>query len=360
MLISLDKLRLKSLHKLRGLAALAVTVSHLGHWGGGAGFWAVRLISFGAQAVGVFFVISGFIIARSHRDEIGKLNCLGGYSVKRFLRIYPLYWVYSAIFLTMGCLGFKTWDISNIHPRNVLQMLSAILLLPIGHSASGFLIVSWSLFYEILFYLIFSTFFLNRKFGFISIFAFMAVSLVNHHFWLVPVFGFSYVNLLFLVGVLIGFNSESLKRLRIPAQIILLFGSLCYVIAMCLRPEISWPIAYISAICLVAGSVLSDEEIGNRAPSVAIGWFEKALLWLGTVSYSLYLCHVPMQTLVHSIVGSPYASIASASLFILVPIAMASCTYLWVEFPMQTLARHLTRKKPAIVPAVIEELAYAP
>ena len=58
---------LQNLHKLRGLAAIAVVISHLTHW-----YQTVvpsrleeMLCNSGVYAVGVFFVISGFIIARS-------------------------------------------------------------------------------------------------------------------------------------------------------------------------------------------------------------------------------------------------------------------------------------------------------
>jgi len=110
-------------------------------------------------------------------------------------------------------------------------------------------------------------------------------------------------------------------------------------------------LVYASAFMLVTGSVLVDYETWGQ-PAKKPGIVEKTLLWLGSISYSLYLCHVPIQTLVHSRLGSPYSSPLSAVAMILLPIAVASVTYLLVESPLQKFVRRLADRKPGKLPGL--------
>jgi len=351
---------LKALHKLRGLAALIVALSHLAHWQDIPNlYWKFRIIGLGTQAVCVFFVISGFIIARTHSREVGKIDRLSPYAIKRFLRLYPAYWFYSLLSLSLGALGFWSIDTSNLGHRTPLELISAITLLPISNNQFGFILVSWSLFYEILFYLVFSFFFFGRKYGIAVLFLFIFLSLINHEYWLVKNFCFNHQNLLFLLGVLIGFNFDSLRGLPVPPWLLLAVGASLYLAFVWIGSDKIWPMSYFAATCLVSGAVLLDIRSGN-ASAPAVPWIEKTLLWFGSISYSLYLCHVPAQAIVFAFFGRPFNSVLALPFFVLTPIAMASLTYLWIEYPMQKLARKLTGKKLQTIPGVSETIAHTP
>lgn len=88
---------------LRGLAALAVVLYHA-HAGGhlvetAAALPAVRVLSYGHLGVAVFFVLSGFVVAHSlHRARMTG-SALGGFVLRRSLRLDPPYWVAIALCL---------------------------------------------------------------------------------------------------------------------------------------------------------------------------------------------------------------------------------------------------------------------
>src|SRR5690349_9010218 len=93
--------KLNSLQICRGLAALLVLLFH-------ATFMSQTYLDyrpldgvfrFGYSGVDFFFVLSGFIIFWAHHGELGHPTALRPYVRRRFVRIYPLYWIV-AILLT--------------------------------------------------------------------------------------------------------------------------------------------------------------------------------------------------------------------------------------------------------------------
>lgn len=91
---------------MRGVAALAVVCGHALTMRFGMGFdpssatYALLLLQGG---VDIFFVISGFIITLSAIEAGRSAERLGavGFGIKRFLRIYPVYWlVLTAAFIS--------------------------------------------------------------------------------------------------------------------------------------------------------------------------------------------------------------------------------------------------------------------
>ena len=89
--------RIQTVDALRGLAALAVVFYHVqGALSRGAQPWfpdpARRLTEGGHFGVNVFFVLSGFVIARSVRDGSMTLGYLGRFTLRRSIRLDPPYW----------------------------------------------------------------------------------------------------------------------------------------------------------------------------------------------------------------------------------------------------------------------------
>lgn len=87
---------------LRGFAALAVVIFYAG-----AGNHIDRLpsaflvvASYGEFGVAVFFVISGFVIAHSLRDQELTATGVGTFMLRRAIRLDPPYWI--AIVLAIG------------------------------------------------------------------------------------------------------------------------------------------------------------------------------------------------------------------------------------------------------------------
>jgi peptidoglycan/LPS O-acetylase OafA/YrhL len=95
-----------ALDSYRGIAAGLVAFAHMAFWCYPL-FWASKdcfpyLISYGGnKAVPVFVMLSGFLIFRSVR-KIGSIQDLQDYARRRFLRIFPLYFVVALIGLAVG------------------------------------------------------------------------------------------------------------------------------------------------------------------------------------------------------------------------------------------------------------------
>jgi peptidoglycan/LPS O-acetylase OafA/YrhL len=106
------------------------------------------LTTFGASGVDIFFVISGFIMFcvsfPTDQDAASPISFL----VKRVTRIYPFYWFCVALVL-----GF--WSIGLFHSLQLDTdvLIRSIFLFPSEHLIIN---VSWTLVYEMYFYLIFA------------------------------------------------------------------------------------------------------------------------------------------------------------------------------------------------------------
>lgn len=81
--------RIAELDSVRGLAALAVLIFHLG-----LGFW------FGATGVDLFFVLSGYLITSIIIKNCERPHFLKVFYIRRSLRIFPIY--YLTLFVVYG------------------------------------------------------------------------------------------------------------------------------------------------------------------------------------------------------------------------------------------------------------------
>src|SRR5205823_13541637 len=87
--------KLAWLQIFRGFAAVLVVIHHVT---GSTDFYLHSsflggLFTVGWLGVDFFFVLSGFIITYIHYGDIGNRSTLKAYATKRFLRIYPIYWI---------------------------------------------------------------------------------------------------------------------------------------------------------------------------------------------------------------------------------------------------------------------------
>jgi len=171
-------MKVKFAHQLRAIAALSVIIYH--YWGiffapavrGIIGVPATfvpvkpgyaqhvmasgqRGLIYGVFGVGVFFLISGFVIPISLRNI-----STGAFLVRRFFRIYPVYWFCLLISLSMYFISAWYWHTPLSDRISVKYLLQTM---PLLHSVTGIPsldFVCWSLAVEVKFYLIFALIFL--------------------------------------------------------------------------------------------------------------------------------------------------------------------------------------------------------
>ncbi len=153
---------LHNLQALRGLACLIVVLYHIAgyentFWTKWRTFHFVRW--FGYAGVDVFFALSGFIITWAHREQLGQAKHLPRYLVRRFRRIYPVLWAAAlATMILIGALGTAV----VFRPGWQRDYLEWLLLVP-RYDPFQFIAATWSLQYEIVFYLAFGLLFLVPK-----------------------------------------------------------------------------------------------------------------------------------------------------------------------------------------------------
>jgi peptidoglycan/LPS O-acetylase OafA/YrhL len=108
------------------------------------------IFQYGVLGVDLFFVISGVVISAVTIGKFSNARNAGTFLYHRFARIYPTYWVYSAIVLA-AFLYNPLWI--NAGSGHHVDILPSFLLIPTH--VSMLVMQGWTLSYEIYFYLIF-------------------------------------------------------------------------------------------------------------------------------------------------------------------------------------------------------------
>lgn len=351
------------LQVLRGIASLLVVLMHAGFIFKlvSGGTFLKDAFAFGGAGVDIFFVLSGFIITYSSLHLTSDLRNLPDYLRRRFVRIYPSYWVVFFLFLLLH------WFFKNFYSQhNIFQwqeLLGSLLLFPGHEMVNG---VSWTLTYEVFFYVLFAGFFfVKNRTQFLGILFLYAVLLVlasvfgildesDHSSWLTLVL--FPMNIEFLMGIAVAFLW---KRLSISTAKILLVAGIAWFLAgawMSVQNHVLVPGAFNrvllfgipSAFIVIALIALEKGSKVIRLP--------KWLLALGDASYSVYLIHLPL--LAGGVKVLTITGIKNATLlhFLTILLIIAICVagflfYRWIERPI--LAR-LNKKKTPRLKAVQE------
>lgn len=318
---------------------------------------------FGFSGVHIFFVLSGFIIYTIHFSDIGKPQRYLAYATKRFIRVYPTYWVILAI------LSFQDLLSGTITIQNIYQNMGLLLKPPQFIDP-----VCWTLLFEILFYIIFSSLILNRTFGLIVI-ACWALTVVETNFLGFQVssivsYAFHKYTVLFMMGMAASHRAMQLKELE-PATknrlgyTLCLSGLLVFVLTAfyCLAYRImDWDTWIITLGFGLAGGMFMACTLSDTLE----GFFQKRkiLLSMGDASYSIYLLHYPLLLLVISYSKAHFSmtsqiSISLAFVTICVLAVISGWSFHWcVERPLLKHARrHLLKNRYRTGQAVRSELA---
>ncbi|RLA17325.1 MAG: hypothetical protein DRQ60_02300 [Gammaproteobacteria bacterium] len=241
----------------------------------------------GFSGVHLFFVLSGFIILTAHVKDIGNPSKLGWYFKRRLIRIYPIYWI---VFFVLGGwkLVFRSMDLEAF-------FLNAFLFLP---EAEQVIQVSWTLLYEIIFYIFFASLILNKKLGLVTIAAwFISILLIwnssspvfLHHFNLLFIFGISAAVLRFKLIRFDSGISSSIAKTCVSLGVVLFLGTSIYYSSLNVSLT-QWPTHPVTIFGFGLASFLL--VLGSASPGVeAFFRRHKIMSLLGNASYSIYLVH---------------------------------------------------------------------
>lgn len=297
--------RIDIIQLLRGIAALLVCFFHMkALLNTSAMRYGTMLFGSGSIGVQIFFIISGFIMVYTTRKSDGSSLYVKNFLIKRLIRVVPLYYIMVLFWLIVYERSLSFFI------EEPLTILKTFCFIPLFNSSLGPaygmppLKVGWSLNYEVLFYIIFGlSMFLKRRRWIVLLAVFTTlvvfVPLIfkgTVNFIPSENYGFrlSYflvltnpILMFFIVGVLLGLVYNSSFMIKSKAiQIALVLISLVYFFLLYFKvsPFLNgFFISMFSSTFLVFSLLLFNKGIGIRVP--------KFLVYLGDMSYSLYLVH---------------------------------------------------------------------
>ncbi|MFF3964068.1 acyltransferase family protein [Streptomyces griseorubiginosus] len=394
--------RLGWLDALRGMAALVVVFDHSSYTFM-PDFRQDLMPHFNTSRYGilVFFLVSGYIVPHS----LEWRGCVRSFWVGRIFRMYPLWAAVVSALLALHALGIaELRDLGSHSTATVviahLTMLQELLGTP------GVLLVLWTLSYEMSFYLLvvglFTVRLQRRSAAFAVLLAVLAAgsvaagvtlrpSALSAEFGTGPVIAFAAI----AMGTALSCAGAENAVLRVFGGV--LGGVLALVLVACNGAVPLWEGLVILAVMFL-GTTVHRAEAGQCSRVFAVGtavvvsvcavgsayWWgdgdhftrggwitafilalitfcagmavrnrclPRALTGLGTISYSVYLLHPVLLTVIDSTVGrrghdTPVLEVA----FFVVLLPVCLLTHRWIEAPSQEwgrgLARRLTRRTP--------------
>lgn len=325
------------LQAFRGLAALGVVLHHAALSTNGLvakiPIWLSSIFEHGFLGVDFFFVLSGFIIMNSHFDDSKSIAALKMYGIKRFVRIFPPYWPVSIALI----FAYFVLPGMSQGARGDFSWLSSLLLLPDAPPPA--LSVAWTLIHELMFYVIFSLFFISSRI-FIACVTGWSLAIFAAIMWaddaqFSPLFVrlLSPINLEFVMGMGVAYLARNAyRRLAKPlliSGIVVLSILLAWPYALEQRALFGLPFSI-----LVLGGVLLERQ-GKLALS-------RPLVLMGDASYSIYLVHNPLLSLASRLVSrlNGFASWGLNMVVGVVASLLVGVLYHWfVEKPLIRLFR---------------------
>jgi peptidoglycan/LPS O-acetylase OafA/YrhL len=318
--------RIEIIHYLRGLASLAVAWFHLTRWADGV--WLSG--TYGWLGVEVFFVISGFVIPYSISTtyQTYSASAFASFISRRLVRIEVPYIVSILVVVLLHHLSAVAPGFDGAAPNYTsAQIVSNIFYVATWTGQKWLQPIYWTLAYEFAFYLtiglLFSVLFgKGRSLAYLLTVGILVLAAIGG--------AISSIVLLFVMG---------------SAVFRYVIGSEHYLIAM------GTVIACVVAIGLAGNSLIAVAGL-TTATSIGFGKgihvngsLGRVLTYLGTISYSLYLIHVPIGgrvvNLASRFVHGQSEHLIVSGLALAIALASAHMFYNYVERPTLRKARQL-------------------
>lgn len=293
--------KITTLEACRGIAALLVVLYHAGgsmfeiYFGSPSGGW----FTFGHAGVDFFFVLSGFIIFYVHGDDQGRPDRLQTYAYRRFVRIFPMYWV---VTVAMIMASFAVPSIAALSAMQLPSLVPSFFLL--HHGGYPLVSVAWTLEHELLFYVLFGAAILNRKLGLAAfgVWACLIAYSAAVGSQNVPL---DFVGRDFNILFFFGMAAAMIVRIRrvpwprtivVVGAVIFLGGGILENGGLNLKEMLGRMVYGSGATCIVLGLAEAERSAGWRAPPL--------LILLGAASYSIYLVHLNVLIVVMKSAGA--------------------------------------------------------
>lgn len=294
----------RSIQLLRGLACLLVVLFHSSmqlevyyHQSLLGG-----IFMDGYAGVDLFFVISGFVIAYTSTANWSQPTTFGHFWYKRVTRIYPIYW---AILLPVAVGSTLVGSSAKLHAQSfaslVAEWIPILILWPNHQAIIG---VSWTLSYEMYFYVVFSLLILSSRLWVIpcgiiilSVLVFMDSHVVEGSSLLTK-FLLSPFNLEFAAGALACFL---LKHVTLPTYALLCIILIAFWLGITYLPTVTKDnnaqrvLVFGTSSFLIVWGLAGLELVQEMK-------IPKGLGYMGDASYMLYLIHFPVLVFANKLI----------------------------------------------------------
>ncbi|MBN8647206.1 MAG: acyltransferase [Caulobacterales bacterium] len=297
--------RVEELESIRAIAALFIVLLHFPKFNpivDGV------FINNSGYMVELFFVLSGFVIYKAYNDRIKNINDVARFQFLRLGRIYPVHFLFLIVFLSFEIIKYIAYHKYNISSGNSLPFRennwsvffkNLFLIQGIGskNTLLTFNYVSWSISVEFIAYFVFALLILlipkHKIFSFIII-AFLSI-LANisgndsDFKQLLDCFGG------FFIGCIIAFVCEKYEFKFPRYSSLIIFSSLAIYLTFNHTLFTSFIVYCFSAALIIAISKSSDDGFKAilRTP---------VLIYLGQISYSIYMAHPAVEWVINQIV----------------------------------------------------------
>ena len=365
---------LPALTGLRFVLALWVVLHHISgkgmmleNWTNSLPFAVQSLVRGGYLAVQTFFLLSGFVLARNYTDAKWSGKDLVKYGAARLARIYPVYLLSLCV---VAPFILETMAKPEIDPGRKVALLTDYVFVLQGWNGGlgvGWNTPAWSLSCEFFFYLFFPLVFpLLRRAGRVTtalflVMAFVTPVLLAHSdvpwFWK-PIHHFSD----FVAGIaaarLYDFLAPRMRDrggwLYLPA---LTAGALLIIYPHVMDATYGdlntglRPLNVFALVGLALGGGFAARLLSTSAAD-----------YLGKISYSMYILHVPVLwwygrwALHGSVFGMLHVSRpVAAVLYVLLVFAVAGLSFEWVEMPANRWIRKYVATRLAFRQSLVAE-----
>lgn len=309
---------------IRGLAALAVCLYHFANGDlkfVGFTVYYQKIADFGWLGVEAFFVVSGFIIPFSLVKSKYKLNRFFQFFSKRCLRIEPPYIVSIVLVIVLGYWSTKFAGFKGApFEFNFGQTISHIAYLPEHLGYKWLLPVYWTLeaefHYYILIGLLLPLLWRNKIFLFIGFTVGLGLSFI------IPLYVFSFMPL-FIMGISVcAFKTGLIGKYELWASLLT-----CLLVSIIREQPLGMPLVGITTALLITYAEFRSSITD----------------FLGKISFSLYLLHVPIGGRIINL-GGRYANTGWKVCLVLMLALFVSLLSSWIfykliELPSQKFSK---------------------
>jgi peptidoglycan/LPS O-acetylase OafA/YrhL len=320
--------KLQTIQVLRAIACIYVMLSHLFLYFKSLfpGTVLASLFVNGYSGVDIFFVISGFVIYISTKGTKPGVIAFISYLKKRFVRIFPIYWIAFILFLFIN---------TSLDDLSITNLISAFFLLPYHTPVFD---ISWTLSFEIYFYIVFG------------------IAILRSDFIVLPIAIFLLATIYFILST-VGSNTSLLPLHQLAGSRVLEF--FLGVIAGIFYKKIPISFAYIFVVSglffFFSRNIFSNTIYNFGIPSMLIVMgatkietvkkisFPKIILLIGNASYVIYLIHNPFlrDTILSKLAKLSLLTKFNFCLLNILTVAVGIIIHQYIEAP---LIKYLNRK----------------